>query len=1179
MAHIVGTSGNDSLVGTSGVDTIEGLAGNDTLVGLAGNDSLLGGLGDDRYVVGAGDVLNDAGGIDTVESNVSWTLTGGFENLTFTGTGTTSGSGNSLNNIITGSDGNNWLRGLEGNDTINAGAGNDTIQMSNGSGTSYGADVINGGDGIDTLDFGGAARTAVFVDLAAGTASGGGTGGAGSATVTNIENANGSAFNDVITGSAAANFLFGFDGNDTLDGGVGNDRLEGGAGSDHYAFSAAVGAANADTITGFASGVDKIVLHGLELGSDGNFTAGDARFASGAVFNSGQDPTDRIIYNTSTGQLWYDADGSGSIAAQLIATLQGAPGLVATDIAAQGSTGGGSTISGTAGNDSLTGTTGDDTILGLGGDDVVNGNTGSDSLNGGDGNDLITGGGEPFAEDGPDIYVGGNGDDTMASAVQFWGSSGPDTLDGGFGNDLYYIDDPADVLTDPGGIDEVIAFDMDWTLGPGFENFHSNSDASEGGFIAIGNDLDNVMSLGFGGGRLEGRGGNDTLSIDSSRQNTLLGGEGNDALFGNGLSMLDGGAGDDTLLDGWVETGGAGADSFLFESLFGGTITDFASGVDRIRLDGRAMTEVGASGTLAAGDARFYAAAGATGGHDADDRLVYDTSSGQLFFDRDGSGSEEAIPIATLHSGSGAAALAATDITIDHGATTATGTAGNDSLVGESGNDLISGLAGNDTLIGLEGHDTLDGGSGVDRMEGGPQDDTYYATSGDVIIEEGPEWQGGRDTVIADVSWTLGQDLEDLQLLEGAAGAIQGTGNSGRNLITGNPGNNVLDGAGGEDDIHGGAGNDTLTGTNSSSLYGDAGDDVLIGGRFEDLTGGDGNDRLEGGQWVHGGAGNDTIVSTSSPSELIGGTGFDTFILGLTPTGDLTNWERIVDFTTGEDELRLDGRAFAQIGPSGDFAAGDERFYAAPGANAGHDATDRLIYDTSTGDLWYDPDGSGAQAALEVATLRDWRFNAPVATLQATDIAVDNGAAPPPPPADGQTINGTTGNDALVGGAGNDTINGNAGADLIQGMSGNDSLIGSTGWDTIQGGDGNDWVHGGGWSDTVTGGAGSDSFVWNDAGTGTRDTVTDFASGTDELLFDNAFFAALGANSAWAAGDGRFWAAAGATAGHDADDRLVYNTSNGNLYYDADGSGAGAAQVVATFQGGVSISAADITVI
>lgn len=58
-----------------------------------------------------------------------------------------------------------------------------------------------------------------------------------------------------------------------------------------------------------------------------------------------------------------------------------------------------------------------------------------------------------------------------------------------------------------------------------------------------------------------------------------------------------------------------------------------------------------------------------------------------------------------------------------------------------------------------------------------------------------------------------------------------------------------------------------------------------------------------------------------------------------------------------------------------------------------------------------------------------------------------------------------------------------------------------------------------------------------------------------------------------------FWSVAGATSGHDADDRLVYNTSTGSLYYDADGNGAGAAQIVATFQGNPSISAADITVI
>ena len=91
--------------------------------------------------------------------------------------------------------------------------------------------------------------------------------------------------------------------------------------------------------------------------------------------------------------------------------------------------------------------------------------------------------------------------------------------------------------------------------------------------------------------------------------------------------------------------------------------------------------------------------------------------------------------------------------------------------------------------------------------------------------------------------------------------------------------------------------------------------------------------------------------------------------------------------------------------------------------------------------------------------------------------------------------------------------------------------------------------------------------------------MTDFVSGTDELLFENGTLTALGAAGAWAAGDARFWAAAGATSGHDANDRIVYNTSTGALYYDADGSGAGAAQVVATFTGTPGIVATDITVI
>ena len=119
-----------------------------------------------------------------------------------------------------------------------------------------------------------------------------------------------------------------------------------------------------------------------------------------------------------------------------------------------------------------------------------------------------------------------------------------------------------------------------------------------------------------------------------------------------------------------------------------------------------------------------------------------------------------------------------------------------------------------------------------------------------------------------------------------------------------------------------------------------------------------------------------------------------------------------------------------QLGTSGQFASNDARFHAAAGATSGHDADDRVIYDTSNGDLWYDADGSGAGDAEYIGRLT----NAP--TLLATDIEVINGTAP----AGGQTINGTANNDTLVGGAGNDTL-------TVFGPNA-DTLVGGTGDDT-----------------------------------------------------------------------------------------------------------------------------------
>jgi serralysin len=118
-------------------------------------------------------------------------------------------------------------------------------------------------------------------------------------------------------------------GNDTLAGAGGNDTLIGGAGNDNFVFAES-GTANADQITDFAPGADKLALDSDAFGlSEGNFAAGDARFFAGAAAH---DADDRVIYNSSTGQLYYDADGIGAGAAQLVATLTTHPGVSAADV-------------------------------------------------------------------------------------------------------------------------------------------------------------------------------------------------------------------------------------------------------------------------------------------------------------------------------------------------------------------------------------------------------------------------------------------------------------------------------------------------------------------------------------------------------------------------------------------------------------------------------------------------------------------------------------------------------------------------------------------------------------------------------------------------------------------------------------------------------------------------------
>src|SRR4051794_30478317 len=171
---------------------------------------------------------------------------------------------------------------------------------------------------------------------------------------------------DLLVGSGGADRLNGGGGNDTLNGGAGIDRLQGAGGNDTFIFDAAPGAANADVLLAFHSGADKMQLDGTvlaDLGATGNLTAGDERFWASSS-GTAHDASDRVLFNTRTGELWYDADGNGAGAKQLIATLQGTRTLAATDLAVANGSGGEPGGGGTGGGQTLNGTSGNDTIIG-----------------------------------------------------------------------------------------------------------------------------------------------------------------------------------------------------------------------------------------------------------------------------------------------------------------------------------------------------------------------------------------------------------------------------------------------------------------------------------------------------------------------------------------------------------------------------------------------------------------------------------------------------------------------------------------------------------------------------------------------------------------------------------------------------------------------------------------------
>jgi Ca2+-binding RTX toxin-like protein len=340
LANILtGNAGNNTLFGGLGNDTLNGGAGNDTLNGGEDGDTMVGGAGNDLYVVSStGDLVfetttttstTDAGGIDTVESAVSFNLNANagvrfVENLTLTGTGAVEGTGNSRANILTGNSGDNILRGaagndtlygLDGNDTLNGGADSDT--MVGGAGNDY--YVVNStGDRVfetttttSTINAGGIDTVQSSVTFSLNT-------NAGVRFVENLTLSGAGAING--TGNSLANTITGNTGANQLNGGLGSDILTGGRGADSFVFNTALGSGNVDRITDFDVLADTIRLeNAIFIGLSGGTLAASAFAAN--MTGDATDARDRIIYESDTGNLYFDSDGNGSAAKVHFATV------------------------------------------------------------------------------------------------------------------------------------------------------------------------------------------------------------------------------------------------------------------------------------------------------------------------------------------------------------------------------------------------------------------------------------------------------------------------------------------------------------------------------------------------------------------------------------------------------------------------------------------------------------------------------------------------------------------------------------------------------------------------------------------------------------------------------------------------------------------------------------------
>ncbi len=372
------------------------------------------------------------------------------------------------------------------------------------------------------------------------------------------------------------------------------------------------------------------------------------------------------------------------------------------------------------------------------------------------------------------------------------------------------------------------------------------------------------------------------------------------------------------------------------------------------------------------------------------------------------------------------------------------GGGGADLLSGDAGDDTIYGDGGNDTINGGDGNDTLDGGINNDIMTGGLGNDIYVVDSTlDQVIENAGE---GVDTIQTSMSFALGGAIENLTLT-GTAN-INGTGDSGDNVITGNAGNNVLNGLGGNDTIAGGAGNDRVSitaGLSTGVVDGNAGTDTLVLNLTSAQITPDVRADLQGfAAWM---ANNLAAVSgdTAALAAQATGTSFTFNALGLTvstvegvtimvdgqerPLADFLNTAPTIETTaiSGNEDQAI----------TGTIAASDAEGNALTFSVVDGPANGSLTLDAATGSYSYQGAGNWSGNDQFTVTADDGQGGVTTQTVGVTVNAVAD--APTLAVAisarsdTGRIITGTTRSDSITGGSGADTINGGSGDDIITG--------------------------------------------------------------------------------------------------------------------------------------------------